>query len=174
MFQRVLPFLLFAAHVTLWVAAAKTLGTLEGPYPDHFDISGEPDSWTDAGWWLMPLIAAFITAFLVGIVLLARRWVRTRPEIINIPRKADFLRLDPEARQRAFAPVVALVIGTAFFMNLIFTSIVFDTYAVAVAMQGGLSMIKLILALVFMVVWVVLSLVRIRRAIEHELSAAKS
>lgn len=173
MFQRILPVLVLVAHIALWVAAALTLGKLEGPYPDHFDIHGQPDSWTDAGWWLLPLIAAIMTAFLFGMLLLARRLAIRHPAWVNIPRKADWLKLPPEARLRSLKALEGLLLGVTLFLNLIFVSITLDTFGVATGRQPGLSTTKLVIVLVCLAVWLVLSVIRIRQAVGDEVRAQR-
>ena len=172
MFQRFLPILLAAAHAALWGVAAMTLRNLE-THPDHFDIAGRPDSWTTDSWWTMPLVALAMTGLLVGALFMSRRLVVTSPQWVNLPRKRDWLALSPEARLRAFKPAEGLLLGAAVFMNLIFISLTLDTYAVATGAATTLSPMKLILVFACLVVWLVLSVMRIRQAIGDEVRAAR-
>jgi len=172
MFQRFLPYLLAAAHLSLWGAGAMTLRTIE-VFPDHFDLAGKPDAWTTGPWWVMPLLALALTLVLLGALLLARRLTLTSPQWVNLPRKLDWLALPPDARLRAFKPAEGLLLGLATFMNLTFISIVLDSYAVASGAKTGLSSAKLIVVLVCMLVWLALSIVRIRQAIGDEVRAAR-
>jgi|GEM_PF-5180496 len=172
MFQRFLPVLLVVAHLALWTAAFLTLRNV-ALYPDHFNIAGKPDSWTDMGWWLLPLIALGMTLLLVGAVFLSRRLAVTSPQWVNLPRKLDWLELPVEARLRAFKPAEGLLLGLAVFMNLTFISITLDTYAIASGAQASLSTAKLVLVLACMVVWLVLSIIRIRQAIGDEVRALR-
>jgi len=172
MFQRFLPILLAIAHLALWVAAFMTIRTLE-LYPDHFDIAGKPDSWTDLGWWFLPSIALGMTLLFIGALLLSRRLAETSPQWVNLPRKQDWLKLPVDARLRAFKPAEGLLLGFAVFMNLTFISITLDTYAVATGAQPSLSLAKLVVVLVCMAVWLVLSIIRIRQAIGDEVRAAR-
>lgn len=172
MFQRFLPILLAAAHAALWGVGAMTIRNIEF-YPDHFDIAGRPDSWSGGAWWTMPLVALAMTGFLVGALFLSRRLVVKSPQWINLPRKRDWLTLTPEARLRAFKPAEGLLLGSAVFMNLIFISLLLDTYAVATGAAATLSPVKLILVLVCLLVWLVLSVMRIRQAIGDEVRAAR-
>jgi hypothetical protein len=173
MFQRLLPILLLIAHVSLWAAAILTLGKLEGPYPTHFDLQGQPDAWSEAGWWLYPLLTAAISGVLIGAVWLGRRLARTSPEWVNMPRKRDWVALSVEARLRSFKAAEGLVFGFAVFLNLLCISLVLDTYGVATGVQPGLSVTKMVLVLVCMAVWLVLSLLRIRQAVGDEVRHAR-
>ena len=173
MFQLMLVPLLVLAHVALWVVSALTLGALERPWPSHFGLDGKPDAWTDSHWWLVPAIATVMTALLVGGLFLGRRLARTSPQWVNLPRKKDWLALAPDARLRAMRPAEGLLLGFALFMNLAFVSITLDTYAIARGAQGAMSMAKVITILVCMIVWLVLSIVRIRQAIGDEVRAAR-
>lgn len=168
MFQRILPLLLVAAHVALWAAAYLTLGALVGPYPVHFDASGRPDAWSDAGWWLHPVMALGVSALLVGATVLARRLAVHSPAWVNIPRKADWVKLPLEGRLRALRALEGLVFGLALFVNLLFVSITLDTYGVATGVQPGLSVTKLVVVLACLLVWLVLSVLRVRQAVGDE------
>ena len=173
MFQRMLPVLLALAHVALWAAAFTTLGTLEGPYPTHFDLEGRPNAWTDAGWWLLPLIGLGITAVLLGAVMLGRRLVVSSPQWVNMPKKYEWVRLPVEARLRSFKAATALVFGFAVFVNLMLVSVTLDTYAVARGAQEGISVAKMVLVLVCLAVWLVLSVLRIRQVVREEVRLAR-
>lgn len=142
-------------------------------FPDHFDASGNPDNWTSAGWWTLPLLALAVTAFIVAILFLTRKLVISRPKWVNMPRKRDWLALAPAARLRAFKPAEGMLLGAAVFMNLIFVSSMLDTYAVASGARTTLSPVKLILVVACLVVWLILSVVRIRQAIGDEARAAR-
>lgn len=168
MFQRILPLLLLVAHVALWAAAYLTLGKIVGPYPVHFDASGRPDGWTDVGWWLHPVMALGISLLLSGTVPLARRLAVKSPQWVNIPRKADWLKLPVEARLRSLRAAEGLVWGFTLFVNLLFISITLDTYGVATGVQPGLSVAKLLVVLACLAVWLVLSILRVRQAVGDE------
>ncbi len=170
MFQRFLPILLVAAHAALWGAAAMTLRTLDA-LPDH--DAARPDSGSSGPWWTMPLAALAMTCLLVGVLFWSRRLVVTSPQWVNLPRKRDWLALAAEARLRAFKPAEGLLLGAAVFMNLVFISLTLDTYAVATGVTAAISPVKLVLVLVCLVVWLVLSIMRIRQAIGEEVRAAR-
>lgn len=172
MFQRFLPILLVVAHLALWGAAIMTIRNLE-LYPDHYDGAGGPNSWTSAGWWLLPLLALGLTLLLVAALMLARSLTVTRPQWVNLPRKRDWLKLLVDARLRALKPAEGLLLGLAVFMNLTFISFTLDTYAVATAAKASLSTAKLVLVVACMLVWLVLSIIRIRQAIGDEVRLAR-
>ena len=142
-------------------------------YPDHFDIAGKPDGWTDIGWWFLPLLALGMTLVLISAVFLARHLTVTSPRWVNLPRKLDWLKLPVAARLRALKPAEGLLLGLAVFMNLTFISIMLDTYAIATGAKASLSTAKLIMVLVCMLVWLVLSVIRICQAIGDEVRAAR-
>jgi len=173
MFQRLLPFFLVAAHGTLWAVSALTLGKLATPYPTHFDASGQPDAWTEGAWWLLPLIGLFVAVFFALVVPLARRLATTSPEWVNMPRKRDWVKLPLEGRLRSLRAAEGLVLGVALFTNLFLVSVVLDSYAIATGVQASMSMPKIIVIVATMIIWTILSLLRIRQAVSDEVRAAR-
>ena len=94
--------------VVLWLGSLLGRRRLPQRIPVHFDHAGQPDGWTthDAGglllWLLLPVIA-----LLTSLVLRwACRLAEANPGHWSIPRKAEFLALDADAR----APIVVRLV----------------------------------------------------------------
>jgi len=102
-----------------------------------------------------------------------RRLRGTHPQWLNLPGKGDWLKLAVDARLRALKPAEGLLLGLAVFMNLTFISFTLDTFAVATAARASLSTAKLVLVIACMLVWLVLSIIRIRQAIGDEVRLAR-
>jgi uncharacterized membrane protein len=82
----------------LFALSAAVYPELPLRIPAHFNAT-QVDRWTDKGplsWFGLPLLALVLVSFNLAI---ARTFV-TRPELMNIPRKARLLALPPEGRAR--------------------------------------------------------------------------
>ena len=99
-----------ALLVLLWLGALVAWPSLPERIPYHLDPAG-PDRWVahDAGglvvWLLLPILAT-------GTSLLLRalsRYGADHPDIWSLPRKREFLALDPAARTPVVAALRAMV-----------------------------------------------------------------
>ncbi|MFH2010977.1 MAG: DUF1648 domain-containing protein [bacterium] len=85
-----------AAVIGSFAYAAITAAQLPGRYPVHFNAAGQPDRWATAGsveWYVVPIIAAVMAATMAPLALLLPR---IPMELMNLPRKEQFLRLGRE------------------------------------------------------------------------------
>lgn len=168
-FVRLFPVLAVVAHGALWFVAMTTLGRLEGPYPTKFDAAGHPSHYSEGGAWILPVLGLFVLVMALGVAALGRYLAVKRPEIVNLPRKREWLKLPVEARLRVMAPVKTLLYGIALFTNLLMLSIVIDTYAVAIGQATSLPTTRLYLAVGGILILIALSWVQIRRKVGDEL-----
>ncbi|MCC6624124.1 MAG: hypothetical protein IT385_22905 [Deltaproteobacteria bacterium] len=168
-FLALIPVFLGVVHVGIWVLAGLTLGRLEGPFPIHFDVAGRPDDFADpSSWWTLPAIGAGILLFMLGVLALTRRLIKTHPGVVNVPRKADFLALPVEARLRIMPRASQLVLGLVLILHFVLLAIVRDTHRVALGELHAISVWKLVILLALVFVWVVVGLIRIGNAIRNE------
>lgn len=167
-FSRLVPLLALIAQMVLWVVATTTLGSIEGPYPTHVDASGQPDRFSEGGHWVLPIVglALILTAILV--VAGSRHLTVSHPGYVNIPRKIHWMRLPIESRLRALEPLSNLVYGLALFANLLFISVVLDSYGVATGAMTSMPETKVIIAVGGMIIWIVLSMLRMKQAVGDE------
>lgn len=121
--------------IVLWAVAISFWGGLPERLPMHFDLAGVPDRWVERtpwNWFLLPGMATAL-AGLFGAALPA--WVlalaASNSPYLNVPRKADFVKLSPAARVRAMQPMVALLDALAGEIALLFTGMLWATRAVA-------------------------------------------
>lgn len=86
----------------LFAGSAWAYPRLPARIPMHFGVSGRPDRWEGrslVSWFLLPAITAALALFMRWIADVGAR----HPHTWNVPDKARFLALAPEAR----APIVA-------------------------------------------------------------------
>ncbi len=156
---RAISFGLFAlAFVAMWVEAGILYPHLPARFPAHFDIHGAPDRWdptTAFNWFLMPAIGTALAFLLAGIAaalpVLFHRW----PSIVNIPRKAQFMALPPQGRERVVTEVSVMLALTGAVMLGLFCQILYATAQVAQGARAtaplwpALAAIGVILVIVF-------------------------
>lgn len=100
----------------------------------HFDLAGVPDRWAHKSWGntlVLPLTALAITALIYGTAQLAG-WARRHPAALNLPDKARFLALPPEAQEPVWRQLK--VIG---YWLAVPQTLVFLTLAALVPTGGG-------------------------------------
>jgi hypothetical protein len=98
------------ALALLWWRAASLAADAPPSVPVHFDLGGTPDRWgAPESYYWMPGVATGMTALLVTIGLALPSMARSGGTWINLPRKEKFLRLSPEARVRAVAPLGSML-----------------------------------------------------------------
>ncbi len=111
-----------AALIALWAAWAwSAYASLPDRIPTHFALGGMPDAWggkTIFTWFLLPGTAVFIsivdTAAALAVTMAMRRW----PQAINLPRKAEYLALPFELRQRVEWRLRRTLLAMALFLSL--------------------------------------------------------
>ncbi len=167
-FSRLVPLLALIAQVVLWVVATTTIGSIEGPYPTHFDASGQPDKFGEGNHWILPVVGLAMILTAIFVVAGSRRLAVSHPGFVNIPRKIHWMRLPVENRLRALEPLSSLAYGLALFANLLFISVVLDIYSVATGAMTRLPETKVFIAVGGMIVWIVLSMLRLKQAVGDE------
>jgi len=133
--MRPLSLLPLTALVLLWSLALWLWPDLPERIPLHFDGSGAPDRYgakTPWNWFLLPGIATLLVG-LFSFVL--PPWIESlaaRNSVwLNVPRRADFVRLDPAARVRAVRPVHAMLLSISAELALLFAALLWGTARVA-------------------------------------------
>ncbi len=119
--------------------------------PMHFDMAGRPDRWSGRVSIIMLVVIPFV---LTGIFYLLIRLVPrfgANPRYLNIPRKAEFLRLPPEKQDVYWALYKEFFAGLAAALNLLFYLIIRATVQIATGELGLLPLRAVLPALVFMV-----------------------
>jgi uncharacterized membrane protein len=120
--------------VGIWLSAIEGWPTLPAKFPIHFDFVGRPDSFVDksmVAWFLLPVFASVMNT---GLSLLAPmiRWMALKhPEFVNMPRKAQWLKLDSQARLRTLEPVFGAMCVLQLLVMGLFLFIVVSSVKVA-------------------------------------------
>lgn len=139
-----------AAVGLMWWVAATAYPRLPPRIPVHFDGSGVPDRWTDSSpgeWFLLPIIG---TGMALLLVLIGRSmpWLASNyPGIINVPKAKLFRELDAPARVRVLAPMSHLMEWTSALVCVLFASILWGSFEVAIGTEERLSPIGLYVGL---------------------------
>lgn len=145
--------------IVLWVGTLLGWRLLRDRMPTHFGPTGAPDRWTTHGtgglllWLLLPVLALLAS---LGLRWAGRHTV-ANPSVWNIPRKREFLALDPRTRSPIIARLLrflAVVMVTTTMLLGISQLAVFlsatgrdDSAVVAVWTVFGLTALILLLAL---------------------------
>jgi uncharacterized membrane protein len=99
--------------------------------PMHFNMAGEPDRWGGRGGLvLLPVMAAVMTAGLYLVIRLLPKWA-ANPRYLNIPHKAELLRLPAEKQAVYWDVYREFFAALAAAMNLLFYLIVRATVRIA-------------------------------------------
>ena len=120
--------------LAIWFAAFVEWPTLPAKFPMHFDLAGRPDSFVAksvVAWFLLPV---FATVMNVGLSLLSPmiQWMALKhPEFVNMPRKAQWLKLDSQARLRTLKPVFGAMRVLQLLVMALFLFIVVSSAKVA-------------------------------------------
>jgi uncharacterized membrane protein len=118
--------------------------------PMHFDMAGRPDRWSGRGGIVMLVVIPFVLTgiFYVLIRLIPR--LGTNPRYLNIPRKAEFLRLPAEKQDVYWALYKEFFAALAATLNLLFYLIIRATVRIATGELSLLPLRAVLPALVFM------------------------
>jgi uncharacterized membrane protein len=119
--------------------------------PMHFNMAGVPDRWSGRGGLiLLPALAVVMTAVLYLVVRLTPKWA-AHPRYLNIPHKAEFLRL-PAEKQAAYWDIYReFFAALAAAMNLLFYLIVRATVRIATGTADLLPFRLMLPALILIV-----------------------
>jgi len=154
-FPRLLPLFALIAHIALWVMAATTLGRL--------DATTQPSTFGQGDFWVLPAVGLVLILSAILVVAGSRRLAVTHPGFVNVPRKRDWMRLPVASRLATLEPVASLVYGLAFFANLLFIAVVVDMHAVATGVLTEMPQSKALLAVIGLMAWIALSMLRMRQ-----------
>jgi hypothetical protein len=148
-----LPFLLW---VGLWGVSVHLYPVLPEKIPTHFGVSGRPDSWgSPTDWFAVPILLSF--PVFLGFIF--TRLAFENRSFVNLPNKAEFLLLSPEAQGRVIrrldgqlAIIMALLLGQALYTQ-------WQTYKIALAQasQLGIGSNLLMLAIFPFTAWMLWS-----------------
>jgi uncharacterized membrane protein len=121
--------------LAVWALAAIAWPKLPARVPIHFDAAGRPDGWVErsAWWWFALPALATVLALLLGFAL--PRWMvamaRANSRWLNMPRKAEFMALPADARERAIRAPLAWLVLLACLLQVLVGWIVFGSARVA-------------------------------------------
>lgn len=175
-FVKVSALVALAALLGLWGCALWLWPSLPARIPVHFDASGLPDRVVErsaGAWFLLPGIGtAMGLAFAFALPAWILRLAANNSPFLNVPRKQDFARLSPAARQRAIVPMIVLLRMIAAETALVFGLILWGSARVA---SGAWSVLPPTLVWGSIGVLTATALVSLsfsRRAVERELAHA--
>ncbi|MBI3071343.1 MAG: DUF1648 domain-containing protein [Deltaproteobacteria bacterium] len=153
---------LFVALVTMSVAS---YGALPEKIPVHFSLSGVPDGWSEKviGAWFLPIVAVVMNLIFWGCAWI----VRNKPTWVNVPRRAEFVALSPEARAPVTAMLTHFLAWIAALVEGLFIFIQAGMFAVAMGTWTLLPGWPFIGFIGVFVVYIVVMYVRIARAIRR-------
>jgi uncharacterized membrane protein len=116
------------------LSAIEAWPTLPAKFPIHFDFAGRPDSFVDksvAAWFLLPVFATVMNVGLSFLTPMIQWMALKHPELVNMPRKEQWLKLDSQARQRTLKPVFGAMRVLQFMVMAQFLFIVVSSAKVA-------------------------------------------
>lgn len=120
------------------MTVAAALPRLPDRIPMHFDFAGRPDRWSGrSGLLVLVALAVVMTGVLYVIIGLTSRWARN-PRYLNIPHKAEFLRLPAEKQAAYWTVYKEFFAGLAAAVNLLFMLILRGTVRIA---EGSASLL---------------------------------
>lgn len=111
-----------AGLALVWSLATAWHSSLPATIPLHFDLAGTPDGeGSRTSWFLPPVIATLVVAFVVLVGAIAPGLTRHHPEFVNLPSalKQPWLALDREARVRAMQPMQWTLGSVAFAVSVL-------------------------------------------------------
>lgn len=122
------------SNAVVWAVALIMWDSLPDRIPLHFDFHGVPDRWgapSVANWLGMPILGSVMSLSMGGAALLTGALARHMPGIVNVPDKALWLALAPDARVRSLASVRMLLAWVGCALNGLFGAMLLCTSAVA-------------------------------------------
>ena len=169
--NRALLLLIVLGAALPWGVALAMWPDLPARIPTHFDAGGLPDAWGDRGeWWLLPIVATLISVVAGGIALLVRWIARAHPELINVPSKEAFLRLDEGARLAVLQPVVRFSVVLVFATQGLMSYLQIGTVRVAKGLSSTLPSLPIFLFAGVVLVAVIFLVLALRRRIAEEVA----
>ena len=158
--DRTLRALNAALLLALWVGAVLAWSSLPERIPTHFDAGGVPDAWSAKSFWswfTVPLIAVFT----VLVMEVSMRVVRSRPHLLNIPQRKQFLELAADDQAPVLRELARVLDALTLLVLLIFGTIQLATYQAAFGQSVRRPMlVVLLLAVIGTPLLTILLLVR--------------
>lgn len=154
----------------VWAIALALWPTLPARFPTHFDGAGVPDRFSDRtalSWFALPAIGTVIGGLLCALPWMIRPLVLRHPEFVNVPRKSEFVRLEPAVRVAVLEPTGVFLRVLALLVQLILGYIIWGTHAVATSAQTELSPVGLYAPLALIAATIVWGTLATRRAIQR-------
>jgi hypothetical protein len=170
MIMRILTTLLaLFALAGVWAYAHELRPTLPAEIPIHFDSAGHPNRMAPADEiYSLPMMDTFATGIILFLSCLMGPMARRIPGLINVPRKAEFVALTPEARARALGPAATVVPLIAVLSSGIFGYVLWGTGEVALKHRETFSAAPLAVAVPLVIACPILIAVGVARAIRRE------
>jgi uncharacterized membrane protein len=173
-FVRVSALVALVALLGLWGCALWLWPGLPARIPVHFDGSGLPDRVVErsaGAWFLLPGIGtAMVLVFAFALPAWILRLAADNSPFLNVPRKQDFARLAPAARQRAIVPMIVLLRTIAAEVALVFGLILWGSARVASGAWNVLPPALVWSSIGALLATTLVSLPFGRRAVERELA----
>lgn len=173
---RISTLLPLVALTGLWGLALWLWPGLPERIPVHFDGAGVPDrvvARSAVAWFLLPAIgSAIVLLFALALPAWILRLAQADSPLLSVPRRAEFTRLDPAARQRAILPMAVLLDVIAAEVALLFALILLGSARVASGAWQVLPPVLVWLPVVVLLATALGSVPFGRRAVERELRRA--
>tara|TARA_R110002096_G_scaffold111649_1_gene243590 strand:+ start:533 stop:1054 length:522 start_codon:yes stop_codon:yes gene_type:complete len=168
--------LLVLVMLAVWSLALAYWPELPNRIPMHFGHNGVPDRFADKtvlSWFWMPALG---TVLAVTFGFLMPGWLRSmawsNSQMLNIPDRARFRALSPEARVRVIDATMAPMLGLAVVLQLLFGWITYASAQVALTNWQTLPMGPTIGAVGMIIACAVLLVSVSNRAVKQETTAA--
>lgn len=132
--MRTVHFLNFALYGALIVGSMLAWPALPGRVPRNFDANGNVTRWAEPSlitWFTPVLVALGCCGLLYGVRYMLFRW----PQLLNFPRKHDFLRLPPDRRAPVVAVFARMAALSAVPLGVLFCGLQFWSWRAAVGTQ---------------------------------------
>lgn len=163
------------ANAAVWALALVMWDSLPERIPLHFDFHGVPDRWgppSVANWLGMPILSSIMSIAMGGAAMLTAALARHMPGIVNVPDKALWLTLPPDARIRSIASVRTLLSWVGLSLNGLFGAMLVQTSAVAKGTMATMPWWPVVGFVAVTLVMVVISTMRTRQRIRMEIAIA--
>lgn len=106
-------------------------------FPTHFGVGGKPDDWSQKSllnWFALYLVGLALTVLLYY----TGRFATNHPQLWNVPEKARFLALSPEARAPVTRIMQDFMTSAAIGVTLLFMAVQLTMYETAIGRTNTL------------------------------------
>ena len=129
------------ALLLVWIALASAVyPSLPEELATHFGPNGMADHFAAKSigtWFMLPAVGASTTWLILGLAAL----IPSRPGLFNTPAKAELLALPDASRRPLLEEAATVMTALGLSIAVLFATIHWDTWRVAVTTQRGLSLI---------------------------------